>query len=488
MKTYFPIFVFLIYANIASAQAYQVIKSNEQRIYGYYSSNSYLEVREVDFDGDSIFWLAPHWLESTDFSNCIYPDTTSSLGTQVRIAENGITTFYTMADETITLHTQANTGDVPWLAYTAPDSSWYMEAFVSERVWENVLGTPDSVKTFKFAAYNADGTTMNQWITDQSIRIGKQMGLIKAPPISAFPEIAYALGAPWFDELIGIEGQVGIQDLKWFEVNDFQVDDEIHVENSFGGASIEHVLKKYLSRQDFPDSIVYEVEVSRWSNQGSFPEINMQYQGTEIETQTIHSHSDFDKLPGVPIVMADSSLGEPMGTYYQLGTYEDFPAKYMPGGSPGLSPSWDESLNCFSGIIDWPWCYYGGDAYYVKGLGGPYRTCDQIMSVSYSKLMYFNKSGEEWGSPLSTTAAERLSANALKVYPNPANESFRLGLEQGSYPLQLEVYEIGGRLLKHHTVNGPDDAVPVDDLPAGMLLLQARERNGSVKFGKIVVQ
>ncbi len=477
----------------ASAQNYQLIKSNEQRIYGSSSSNIGLEVREVDFDGDSIFWLAPHWTKAAQVSACVYADTSSSLGRYVRISENGITTFHTLANETITLLTHANPGDDPWLAYTAPDESWYLKAFVSAKVLENVLGTPDSVKTFNFQAFNADDTPINQWITNHHIRIGKQMGLIKAPHIGIFPEWTSTYGAYSFNQLLGIEGVVGLQNLKWFEVYDFQVDDEIHVEIStfnFGEGYVEHILSKYLSRLDFQDSTVYEVEVTRWYYQGDFQNINLQYQGTEIETHTIRSNPDFDALPATPAIVNDNEFGweSTYGGYYQLGSFEDFPSKYKYGGADMYWPYYDGTPGCFDEVIDWWLCYSEAHTHYVQGLGGPYRNCDNIVGGSHTKLMYFNKSGVEWGSPLSTTASERLSANALKAYPNPATQSFRINLSEEHYPLQLEMYDLSGRLVATATLTASSQEVPVQGLAKGLLMLRGTARNGGMTYGKVVVE
>lgn len=490
MKKTLIVAVFTLFSLGASSQPYQLLKSNEQRIYGAYSQTVGLEVLQVDFDGDSVFWPAPHWINEAQFSECVYPDTSSGLGRSIRIAENGITTFHTLADEHFILHTLANPGDDPWTAYTAPDASWYLECFVSEHVLENVLGSPDSVKTFEFQAFDSDGIPIDQWITGQSIRIGKQMGLIKAPHIGIFPEWTSTYGAYAFHQLLGIEGGGGLQNLKWFEVYDFQVDDEIHIErkvSNYGEGFIEHSLITYLSRQDFPDSIVYETEVERWYYQGNMQNVVMSYQGTTVEFQTVRSNAGFDALPATPVIDDYDPGWGVSGSYYQLHTYENFPAKFFPRGEPMYYSVFEEFPGCYWEGIDWG-CFSGDHAYYVKGLGGPYSQCSSgAPSFQHTALMYFNKSGEEWGSPLSTSEGKRVDAVALKAYPNPSGNSFRLELPVESYPLQLSVYDLSGRELAAYNLNHPESEIQTRGLPRGMVLLHVSTSEGHTFHGKLLV-
>ncbi len=491
MKHLLPSIFFAAIALSASAQNYQLLKSNNQYLYHMAVGHAGLEVKQVEFDGDSIFWLAPHWIRLPDEWGCAFADSSSMLGRKVRIAADGTTVLYTAYDETITLLTQRNPGDAPWIAYTAADGTFYIEAEVSARVAENILGVADSVKTFSFQSYNSDGIANNPWISNLEIRIAKNTGLVHSPQWGAFPGYS---GYPTVDghfDLSGIEGQAGMQNIKQFDVYDFEIDDEIHIEqktSNFGEGVVNQMIRRYLSRQDYADSVVYEVEVKRWTYQGSMMNINLVYQGTTIESQTIRSNHDFDALPASPVVYEyDPGSGYYTGTYFKIGLYEGFPAKYLPAGGD-MFTEYPESDGCFLEIIDWG-CFSGGHTYYVKGLGGPYSECSfGAPSFSHTKLMYFNKSGVEWGSPLSTTASERLSANALTAYPNPASESFRLGLMKESYPLQVELYDVSGRLLGSFTLNNADDLVRINGLPSGMLLIHARQRDGHTLFGKLMVK
>ncbi len=475
----------------ALGQDYQLIKSNNQYLYDMAVGHAGLEVKEVEFDGDSIFWLAPHWIHLPDSWGCAYPDSSSMLGRKVRIAADGTTVIYTAYDETITLLTQRNPGDGPWLAYTAADGSFYVEAVVSERVAENILGVVDSVKTFSFQSYSSDGNANNPWIANLEVRIARNAGLVHSPQWGAFPGYSGYPAVEGNFDLSGIEGQAGIQNLKWFEVYDFEVDDEIHIEKStfnFGEGYVEHTLFTYLSRQDFPDSIVYEVEVARWYFSGTLSDIEMVYQGTTIENQTIHSNPHFDALPASPVIdEPDPGSGYSTGTYFKIGLYEGFPAKYLPSGG-GMYSEYPESDGCFTEVIDWG-CFSGGHTYFVKGLGGPYSECSVgAPSYSYTSLLYFNKSGVEWGSPLSTSASERLTAKALMAYPNPAAQSFRLNLTEEHYPLHLEMFDLSGRLIAARTLRSIGEEISLHGLAKGVVVLRAASRDGGIAYGKLAIE
>ncbi len=491
MKQLLPLLLFIICGSTTMGQDYQVLKSNEQYLHNMAVGHAGLEVKHVDFDGDSIFWLAPHWVRWDDDWECYYPDSSSMLGRKVRIATDGTTTLYTANDETITLLTQRYPGDEPWIAYTAADGAYYLDAFVSGAEIQDVLGQTDSVKTFNFQAFNPDGTPATHWFENQEIRIAKNAGLVHSPQLGTFPGYSGHPAVEGHFDLSGIEGLSGVQNIRMVDVYDFDVDDEIHIEqisSSYGVGNVHHTIRKYLSRQDYPDSVVYEVEVKRWSYQGPMTDIDLVYQGTNIETQAIYNNSAFDALPGTPVVQEYEPGFGFFGGYYKIGSYQGFPAKFLPAGAFMFHENPDVSDGCFTEMIDWG-CFSGGHTYYVKGLGGPYSFCSAgAPEYTSTSLMYFNKSGVEWGSPLSTSALERLSANALKAYPNPARQSFRLGLDDAQYPLQLELYDLSGKRVAAHTLNTADEEVPVQQLAKGIFMIRAIQRDGGVAFGKIVVQ
>ncbi|MCX8019315.1 MAG: FG-GAP-like repeat-containing protein [Chitinophagaceae bacterium] len=67
----------------------------------------------------------------------------------------------------------------------------------------------------------------------------------------------------------------------------------------------------------------------------------------------------------------------------------------------------------------------------------------------------------------------------ILVYPNPARENIQIGLTKEFRSLEVDVWDIGGRLVKQITLNRPGRQVmlPTGDLPAGIYWLHLRTEN-----------
>lgn len=476
------------YPNLCG-QSYALVRSGEQRFYDTGLGHVSLEVAESSFDGDSLFTLATHWVhQDGDLSGCAYPDTSSWLGVQVRQAVNGTRILYTMTGAAITLYPSVDL-DVSWVAYFSPDASWYLEASLVGFDQFEVLGNVEWVSTIQFQAYNdADGTPIDHWMNDEVVSIAQNSGLLEAPALANFPSPP-PFSLPTHFSLSGMEGVAGVQNISWFEVFDFEPGDEIHYEALdvfMGEGSIHHVLLTYLARQDYlPDSIVYEVEVERWSYEGSnLWTANLTYDSTTVETHTIRANPGFDRLPYTPFIN-EGELGV-SGHFLLLGDYHGFPAKFRPTGGDRFEFFSDLPEPCFFEMVDWA-CWGGGNSYYAKGLGA-YSYCDNGAGQNNVSLKYFNKAGVEWGNPLSTEEFDRSTRTALRVFPNPARDRFRLEVSETHYPLTLRMYSPDGRLITRQVLHQPAMEA---DIPAGfrgMLILSATTTTGGQMHGKVVAE
>ncbi len=469
------------------AQNYQLLYSHEQRHYQLGEGHLGLEVASVVFDGDSLYTLASHWIQ--DYSSndgCHYPDTSAWLCSKVRIAADGTTTLYTFSGDELTLQVQSALNDT-WVVYTDPVDEWYVEGTVANHYQDEVLGSQEWLKVIAFQAYDAEGNTMEHWMNIASFTIAENGGLVQASPLGYFPFQSFDL--PLQLTLSGVEGQAGVQNLNWFEVFDFEVEDVIHYEeiNVFmGEGNIKHYLVTYLSRQDFlPDSIVYEMEIEKWSYEGSgIWNADLTYDTTTVEEITIYANPGFDQLAYTPLVH-ETEL-EFMGDFLLLGDYQGFPAKYRPSGYTGFYLFEGFPHTCYLEAIDGT-CWGGGNSYYVKCLG-MYSFCDNGAGQNSVSLKYFNKQGVEWGKPLSTEDAYTGHRKMLRVYPNPVRESFRLEVSASHYPLSLHVLAADGRQLSRHVLRHPDEEIPVPVGYRGLLLLSATTHTGALMHAKLVVQ
>ena len=145
-----------------------------------------------------------------------------------------------------------------------------------------------------------------------NLQISKNYGFIKTFNFYLFPDITVDYPPDQFEELdlAGLSNpKTGVQNLTWFDVNDFRPGDELHIldESStwFGNVSgyttTNKAVYKYLDRTDYEDSIVYHYSrrqsiYTLWSDSSSFKFYN------DTLKEVIKPDTLFDKLPGAAIV------------------------------------------------------------------------------------------------------------------------------------------------------------------------------------------
>ena len=61
-----------------------------------------------------------------------------------------------------------------------------------------------------------------------------------------------------------------------------------------------------------------------------------------------------------------------------------------------------------------------------------------------------------------------------KIYPNPANDVLNIELPEGIATSTAEVFSVNGALLKTHVLRSGQNQIMVDNLPAGMYVIQLR--------------
>jgi hypothetical protein len=405
----------------------------------------------------------------------------------VTIKDNGLNEFINKMGDTISIKTNANLGD-KWIAFALQDSLT-IEATVLSHDTLTFIGVTDSVKTIGFQAYNNSMNQLDLEINDMQLQISKLYGFVKTFNFYLFPYFQVDYPTERFEEynLIGLSNpKVGINNLTWFEVNDFQVGDELHVlhESScwygdgYGSATTNKAIYKYLERTDYSDSIVYRYSrrqsiSTTWTDSSDFK----YYEDTL--TQTIKPDSLFDMLPGEPIV-----------TDFETYNY------YMTNESPvsKTNPKSYETFE-FSGDTCWQMIIADGclpDNKYVKGLGGPYYSCTNAFCLGGAerKLVYYKKSGVSWGSPLIVTGiSDNTLANNITIYPNPDknffNVTFSNCIYQDSY---ISIYDIQGKLQKTKSLESKNSLINISDLNSGIYIIKIADSDKILKMDRLIIE
>ncbi|MCA1752019.1 MAG: T9SS type A sorting domain-containing protein [Cryomorphaceae bacterium] len=490
-----PILTLLLLFSIAvcEAQSYQLFRSDRTGYYrmGNHISAASLHVIETSIvDGDSVFVFEPQMIraEHPNDWDC-YASDASWLGREIRISPEGDTRIITATDEEILIITQANVGE-SWIAWTASDSSMFLEASVTSLAVEEVMGESDIVLSIHFEMQYDDELNGTSEFEESVVKIGAEFGLIESPLWALFPHNAtpttmmYASTA----KLEGIEGEAGWQDFSWMDVMDFEPGDEIHIDegiNLGSGGSWTKSAITFVSREDYPDSIVYEVERVWWSFSDLVPpgEDPTSNEGISLGSMVVHPDTLFDTRPYVPVFFGD---GFNAG-YLLMGHNGDRQFKTHGIGST-ISPylEIDQENDCFS-----PAMHSGCGGLCYPGLGGPYYDCDFPSGPGgeWRKLVYYKKADEEWGTSLTLSTSEHSSnqISLLQTYPNPSTGSFRIALDAAEYPANVEVFDLRGRRLQQQNLSSEGVEIQLSSISPQLLILKVSTAAGNSFSGRVLI-
>lgn len=470
----------------ASGQDYQTIHSNRVAYFDNQHKNiECIRIDSVKNQTDSIFY--PFYaIQQLDY-DCFSPHVASWIGKTVTIKENGLNEFINKDGDTITMNTNARIGE-KWIAFQINDSLT-IEATVFNHDTLTFLGINDSVKTIGFQCYDKNMNHLDLGLNETELQISKNHGFVKTLNFYLFPnfQVDYSNGNCEEYNLLGLSNpEVGVQNLEWVEVNDFQVVDELHVldESSCwygdgsGSATTNKAIYTYLERTDYSDSIVYRYTreqsiYTTWSDSSSF-----EYYDDTLRT-TIKPDSLFDKLPGEPIVTDNGIF-----------------SYYMTNESPlsKTDPEMYESFG-FSGDTCWHMIIADGclpDKKYLKGLGGPYYSCANAFCLGGAEreLVYYKKGGVTWGRPLIITGIpENSIPKNIKIYPNPARNNINITFPNSNYQdFNIYIYDIQGKMIKHVKPENFHSEVNISDINNGFYIVKIVDNDQVVKSEKIIIE
>lgn len=469
------------------AQSYQTISSNKTAYFKNQNNGvKCVRIDSVKIQTDSI--LYPFYVIQHLNDDCFSPSVASWIGKSVTIKENGINEFVNKNNEIISLNTNAVLGE-KWIAFQR-EGSLIIEATVIDHDTMSFLSLKDSVKTIGFQAYDKDMNPLDFEINTLNIKISKNYGFVKTFNFYLFPNFQVEFPSEQFEEyeLVGLSNpKVGIQNLTWFEVNDFQVGDELHVLNrasywngdaeTDGYETTEKTIYKYLERANYTDSIVYHYARKQSVYTTNAAGNSFKYYDDTVRV-VVKSDPSFDKLPGERIATDNGIFN-----YYM--TNNQLLCKTNPSGyeSFGLVEG-----SCWQLVIA-DGCLTNDE--YLKGLGGPYYSCTQSLCLGSSerKLVYYKKGETTWGTPLIVTGISDLkTVNNISIYPNPACDYINVSFEDNIANCAIYIYNIQGKLQKSKKLEANHSTMDVSDLHSGVYILKIADNEKVLKIGKLVVK
>lgn len=470
-----------------SAQEYQTVSSGRTALFANeYGSISAIRIDSVEsFQGDSVFYPFSN-IQQIEY-DCFTPYGASWIGYKIICGHDGYDIILNQVHDSVKIKVNAIPGE-KWTAYVFPDSS-VAEASLVKLDSITILGLPDSAKTISFQVFDKNSNPLNHKLNSMSVILSKNHGLVKTLNFSFFPDFEsnYFYNNQLQEYiLVGLSNpELRIQNLRWFDANDFKPGDEVHtsylsktwfvpeyvIENS------KNTIFKYLERSDFSDSIVYIIDRTQGRRETSASGFDNFFLHDTIK-MVISPRPDFEKLPGEIIFSENNTKTNRMSL------------------APFISKAEPSVYNTFYHSFDscWSNCCADGcfpEFIYYKGLGGPYYECTNAFSGGgeENKLVYFKKGDETWGTPLViTTVNENCIKEDFKVYPNPAKGQVFIDIRNSSFPIVVEFIDIDGKIKLTGMLNSASSSIDVKILPAGIYVCRLSKNGHKIGASKLIIE
>jgi hypothetical protein len=410
-------------------------------------------------------------------------DTTngSVLGRRIYKKHDGTFYFFNWNHDTLTIIAQAALNET-WKFCNLPGGS-RIEAQVTGINQDTVLGLTDEVKVITFQAKDAGGNSISHFLNQKTIKLSRHYGISNTYDLYYMPDIqsndasVYYLAGKTIPAL-------GIQNLSWKAVYDFDVGDEFHWSGSWwnGDGPSWHTIKRVIAKEVFGsmDSVKYTMECCKilWLPQ---PPPNTQKTfDTIIESYnflTIGNNAIIQNLPQTF-----------QGVYYHAPAFER--RQLLPGRQTQEYSTFRYSRNGHCWIDPFEPTYGIND--YSEGLGNTYTYHEEFYNwpVRWSEAMvYYEKGGETWGTPLAPDCSALLPveiiANAvgpvLNINPNPVETQTEISLEGCNQSgLRYILYNSLGEQVCVSGIHSYPFIFNRSGLPGGIYVLTVIDDNNSI--------
>ena len=476
----------LVVISSLSAYNYQTVYSHRTALFAASGGDvKSMRIDSLKFNGDSILFPLKNIQEFNQ--NCLTPYGASWLGAKI-IIKPGWNYFFNQNNDTIKIKTDAKLNE-RWTVYSDPNIIMAVFGTVQKIEAVNFLGITDSVKTIIFNGVIAtsgmpkkDKALVLRDFDGKTIQISKNYGLIKTFNMLVFPypnENTKSFMGNWDQYILAglTNPKLGVQNLTWFDVFDFQPGDEIHTLNrntpALGSTPTQgfdykvETIKKYLSRVNYSDSIVYSVEIKERINDTGY--------SNYISRESIKQNNVFNTLPNLPIISHDTANKYSMNIGTEI-------TKYNPNIYDEIIRSNDL---CWHQLLA-DGCFENNS--YIKSLGGPYYSCTGFYGESYDRSMvYYKKGSTTWGVPLLISGINQPKVESnITIFPNPATDKITIAnlIDDCSF----ELLDLKGALLLRSTVNASQNLLNLSPFDKGMYLYRISNNGILLKAGKIVKQ
>lgn len=385
-------------------------------------------------------------------------DTTqgSVLGRTITATSSGMFHFFNANNDTIRISSQATVGQT-WRFCTL-DGGNYIAAQVTSITPGQILGEPDNIKNILLQAKNSSGTNIAHPYNNKIIQLSQHYGLIKIPHVYHIPYDT----STW--TLAGKSSPLlGIQNLTWQDVYDYQPGDEFHYQNNFS-SRIEIVLQRIDYGTDSVDYVIEHCE------KGYDPNIPQYY----TIHDTITRRYRFNLNPDIPGRMPDEFVNENNSASSFSFFDNDFGNRRT---KKTVSPAFafDTVADCWTELS---FFHIRMTNQYTEGLGRTRFIWEQTEPITYfvENLVYYHKQTGTWGTPVATdcnmlvSVNEQTQTSSLIIFPNPLTANAEIENRSG-IPCNYELINPSGRTVRKGILSPGKTTFQRNNLPSGMYIL-----------------
>jgi len=490
-RTILLFFILLSITFNLSAYDYQTVYSNRIALFADSTNVAKgLRIDSAKYIGDSILYPFKNIQQFTE--NCFTPYGASWMGAKIVIQENW-NYFFNETGDTIKIKTNAKLNE-QWKFFQNGNVSVWATVKKVEQL--SFLGLTDSVKTITFWGGLLTSNIIQGQKSILTVEVGSAMllskhyGIINSPGFLYFPNqdknTKYFTGSWEDNRLVGLTNpKVGVQNLTWFDVNDFQVGDEIHNLYQFSPPlmspapiiSERKVILKYFDRHNYKDSIIYQID----RVQSIVNKFGVQITSTDYIHDTVVSTIKlsplFEKLPLESVIFDNYALAYSMGAGATISKTE--PSFYdVIVGSNDNDGCWRR--------LSADGCYSANT--YIKGLGGPYYSCSGFMGDSEENtLVYYKKGSTTWGTPLVLTGINQpKDKEAILVFPNPTTGLITINSEILTESCVFEIMDLRGVVIIKAELDANRNSVNIENFSNGLFMYRLTNNGKLLKSGKVV--
>jgi len=444
------------------SQAYEIAFDSTTVEGGITTYHNYKTTQDTLSPSNCGWWGAPE---------CIRQDKPTWIGPRIEKNDQGVHRFFTALGDTVALHFSSAPGSQT-LIYEDQDQRFLLS--YSGELVSNVLGITENIRRWTIIHQDNDGQPIDLGLNNAFVDVGENVGLIRFFRVDSFPLVLEPV------ELLGqMEPQLGLYQITQASLHDYQPGDEIqkhHYAFHYMGPPTQNYnffqTTRILSRQDTPEDVTYEVELSTFNMGGATENVQsatLSYSKTEVITEL-----PFTRFDGTqPLLGFEDHCGLPLLTYR---TYFNQGFAYC------------EEENCW-GPYDTNGPPPAGTTALVNGLG-VYESSSFLISPTgfniSNRIVFFIKNGVPCGTESIVGLGEHTAANtSLLLAPNPAQDRVQLiGMDDA---VHAELYNASGRLVIDQALTNTN-WMELGALNSGLYLMRVTTRAGVVRAGRLMIE